>query len=334
MKEIDYVPVDRIMSKVSRDIGLESLPIKDCIEWTGEAMQAIGAITLLQEHVSFIEVKDYSCTMPTNLEAIIQISRNNLWDTEKYDCVEDVVQDNLVDPTCTCPEYDDNCDCGNYNYIPVDETGTPIFDSDLYEWKPTIWVPADYVGVFGNTEFKRKWSVVRLASNSFFNADDVVCEVGSNNSIYTDSKACGDEYQIALGRKLTFSFEEGYVAIAYLGSVVDSNGYPMVPDHYSYTTAVSKYITMKMMERMWYMGRENYKEKVMKSEADWNTYCKQAANRAMMPRGIDDFQDLLDQGQYLLPRMHRYYNFFSEQNRPEKRRFNDPDLRNNYGRLY
>jgi hypothetical protein len=106
----------------------------------------------------------------------------------------------------------------------------------------------------------------------------------------------------------------------------------MIPDHASYTTAITMYITMKMMARMWYSGKEGYSDKMQKAEADWQWYCKQAGNRAIMPRGIDQFQNMLDTSQYLLPRNFRYNQFFKDLSRPEGRNYNDPDRRNHPNR--
>ena len=129
---------------------------------------------------------------------------------------------------------------------------------------------------------------------------------------------------------MRFSFKTGFVAIAYTRQMLDENGYPMIPDHYSYVTAVTKYITMKMMEREWYSGRQGFGDKVKKSEQDWQWYCKQAGNRAIMPEGLDQFQNMLDQRQYLLPRIHRYNQFFKDMGRRENRAYNDPDGRNQH----
>ena len=103
----------------------------------------------------------------------------------------------------------------------------------------------------------------------------------------------------------------------------------MIPDHFAYITAITKYITMKLMERMWYAGRQGYEARVAKAEQDWQWYCKQAGNRGLMPSGIDQYQNMLDASQYLLPRMFRYNQFFMDMSRPEGRKFNDPDGRNN-----
>ena len=57
-------------------------------------------------------------------------------------------------------------------------------------------------------------------------------------------------------------------------------------------------------------------------------YCKQAGNKALIPQGVDQYQNILDQTNYILPRIDRYYGFFGKMSRPENRKYLDPDRRN------
>jgi len=326
MKQIGYTSVNRILSKLRRDLGESNLHESDVIEWTGEALDAIGAVTMLEEKVAFIEVVDFEVDLPPNTDSIIQVAINNEWvEGETNECcapievAETFCEDGVADDCDTVPCEDSKC-------ILVDDTGTPIYTKDLYEYKPNINVIAEYFNWVSSEYYVSKWTAVRLKDHSFFNS--VVCRENDYQDIYQNSK---NEYTvIGHKNKLRFSFKTGYVAIAYTTPILDENGYPMIPDHYSFTTAVTKYITMKIMERAWYSGREGYDRKVVKSEKDWQWYCKQAGNRAMMPRGVDEYQNMLDMSSYLLPRVHRYNQFFRDLSSPENRRYNDPDRRNHY----
>ena len=68
--------------------------------------------------------------------------------------------------------------------------------------------------------------------------------------------------------------------------------------------------------------------KMQKLEQDWHWYCKQAGNYALIPKSVDDLQDIFEQRNYLLPRINRYYGFFGKLNTPENQKFKDPDYRN------
>jgi hypothetical protein len=326
MKELTYTSTDRIFSKLSRDLGTQDFHETDVVEWTGEALEAIDAITMYQEAVAFMEVKNHQVTLPKFANSIIQIAQNNEWTAEDTSsCTVETIADGI-----NCPdEREDDCNCSNYKYIPVDDTGTPIFESDMYEYRPNINVLAEYINWVGCDYYKKKWTPVRLKNNSFFNS--IVCTESNAEGLYTNSSA---EYTLIGQNAIRFSFETGYVAIAYTRQMLDEKNYPMIPDHYAYTTAVVKYVTLRLMERDFYANRQGSEARVSKAEADWQWYCGQAGNRALMPRGIDQFQNLLEQRQYIFPRMHRYYQNFEDLSRLENRVFNDPDGRNqhNYGR--
>jgi hypothetical protein len=319
MKEVTYTTVNRVFSKISRDLGIDDFSESDAVEWAGEALEAIDAVTMLEECVEFIEVKNHSIQLPKFTKSIIQIAQHNgdYSETTPSQIVESICEaSGAVDPDC-------KCDTAN-KYIPVDETGYPIFDNDVYEWQPNINVQAEYVNWTGCDLYKNTWTPVRLADHTFFNS--VVCQETDSDLLYSNSRS---EYTIVGNSTLRFSFQTGYVAISYNRQKLDENMYPMIPDHISYIEAITKYITMKLMARMWYMGREGYEKRMLKAEADWQWYCKQAGNRGIMPQGIDQYQNMLDQSQYLIPRMHRYGQFFKDLGRPEGRKFNDPDGRNN-----
>jgi hypothetical protein len=320
MKELTYTTINRVFSKLSRDLGIDNFSEADVIEWAGEALEAIGAVTMLEECVEFIEVKNHSVTLPRFTNGIIQIAEHNgeYTQTTPNDIVE-----SLCATTGDLPN-DCGCDSVTNKYIPVDATGYPIFDEDVYEWQPNINVQAEYINWTSCDLYKNTWTPVRLANHSFFNT--VVCKEPDSDKLYQNSRS---EYTIVGDTTLRFSFQTGYVAISYTRQKLDENMYPMIPDHYSYMTAVTKYITFRLQERDFYAGRQGAEKRMNKAEADWQWYCKQAGNRGLMPRGIDQFQNMLDQSQYLLPRNFRYDQFFMDLSRPEGRKYNDPDQRNN-----
>ena len=322
MKELGYTSVDRILSKLSRDLGMDDISEADVIEWTGEALEAIDAVTMLEEAVYFAEVKNHQVQLPMFLDSIIQIARNNEFTEEE--CTPHAIVEQM---SCDLPDnpYEDCPTCDDIRYVPVDHLNVPLFETDREKFRPNINVLAEYIDWVECDYYTRKWTPVRLKNHTFFNS--LVCEEIGQEDLYQNSE---DEYTIIGNKIVRFSFKTGFVAIAYTRQMLDENGYPMIPDHYSYVTAVTKYITMKMMEREWYSGRQGFGDKVKKSEQDWQWYCKQAGNRAIMPEGLDQFQNMLDQRQYLLPRIHRYNQFFKDMGRRENRAYNDPDGRNQH----
>ena len=79
MEQTRYTSIERIFSKVSRDLGVDKINEADVIEWSAEALEAIGAVTLYEEAVAFIEVKNHQCAIPTGLHRITQVAYNSCY---------------------------------------------------------------------------------------------------------------------------------------------------------------------------------------------------------------------------------------------------------------
>lgn len=325
MSKFQYVSLDRVISKLNRDVGIEGMSETDIIEWIGEALEGIGAHGQYQEEVAFCEVSNHQIDMPSGLVSIIQIARNNEWSkTEPTVCPADVVEaaaDEAANNTCS----------GCFEWIPVDCHGKPLGEHEFTYYKPSFNLQAEYFDWCNSSFYRSKFTPVRLADHSFFNS--LVCEETNENieGLYNSSY---DEYTI-VGDKIRFSFKEGYVAIAFLKLAVDENtGYPMIPDDYSYMQAITAYVTWKVMMRLFYLGREGAERRALKAEEQWQWYCNQAAIGALIPEGEDEYQDILEMHNYMLPRIHRYYGFFGHMSKKENRRFLDPDGRSNRSSYY
>jgi len=313
-----YVSINRILGKLRRDFGsLENINESDVIEWTAEALQAIGAITIYEEAVAFIEVRNHQCELPNGLHAIIQLARNTCFDDVKKCglCPSEIIiaTEEVSETNAPIP-------------VPIDCNGKPIQDYELAYYRPYFDL-RDETGYYASSYlYNNCFSTIRLSNHSFFNS--IVCSNPEQDKLYQEGSGMFDEYTIINGDTLRFSFKEGQIVLSYVRQQLDEDGYPMIPDHYAYTTAITKYIVMKLMEREFYSNRDGSVGKLQKAEQDCHWYCKQARNRAMMPKGVDAWQNILEQRNYMLPRINRYYGFFGKMSRPESRKFNDPDFRN------
>ena len=132
-RHLQYTTLDRILSKVYRDLGIEEVSETDIVEWCGEALEAIGAITLYEEAVAFVEIENHQADLPNGLHSIIQVARNNLWTKkEKQElCPANVILD------CTTQEMENidsdstPCGCGDtgltyQGFVPLDCEGKII----------------------------------------------------------------------------------------------------------------------------------------------------------------------------------------------------------------
>lgn len=313
-----YTSINRIFSKLQRDLGIDEIHEGDLIEWAGEALEFIGAIPIYEEHLCFQVVANHQCVMPAWTHNIIQIARDN-----QYTGVTTAPAD-----YCPAALATETTESETGAPVPIDCNGMPITDYDLAYYRPYYDLQYEYYGWSNHRYYKGNYSPVRLSNHTFF--DSLVCsETSEREGELYDS--IHDEYKIIAGDTLRFSFQDGYVAIAYNRQKVDDDGYPMIPDNASFTTAVTKYITMKLMEKEFYSNKQGSQAKMQKAESDWHWYCKQAGNKALMPHGIDEHQNILEQRDYLLPPTRRYYGFFGKLGVGEVRKYNDPNNYNNRG---
>ena len=306
-RKFQYVTLDRVLSKIYRDLGLQEISEVDVVEWTGEALEAIGAIGIYEQKVTFSDVKNHHAELPNGFHAIVQIARNNQKDSLQ-ELITEVPYKELTESTGVLKSANSCVSCDGQDIdttgypVPLDRNGTPLVEFDVAYYRPFNNQRSEYVDWKSNAV---GYTPVRLAAHSFFNS--IVCPEAEG--LYQNSQ---DEYTI-IDDRLRFSFKDGVIALAYYRQKLDDKtGYPMIPDDYSVITAITMYITMKYMARLWYMGREGYGDKMQKAEADWQWYCRQAGNKILAPFGLDEYQDILDSSSHLLKRKDRYYGFFGK----------------------
>lgn len=324
-RKFQYTSLDRIISKLYRDLGIEEISETDVIEWAGEALDFVEAVNVYEEAVAFVEVNNHQADLPNGLNSIIQVARNNHWTKgESKLCPANVVAD------VTEEEIEEGCytNCNNNppgleNYpVPLDCNGSPITDYELAYYRPYFDLQYEYYGWVGSNFYRQKYTPIRLANHSFFNS--VVCT--EEEDLYRN---CGEDEYTIVGDKIRTSFKEGSIAIAYYRQIVDpETGYPMIPDDSSFITAITYYVTWKYMARMWYMGREGYGDKMKEAEMQWHWYFKQAENKAFTLHGADEHQNFLETRNHLIPRLDRYYSYFGKLGRKEFTGFKDPNRRN------
>ena len=141
-----------------------------------------------------------------------------------------------------------------------------------------------------------------------------------------------DEYTIVQDQ-LRFNFQTGFIALAYIRQMIDNEtGYPMIPDDESARTAITYYLGWKIKEMEAWNHREGAMQLAQIAEQHWLKYIKQFKNKAKMPTGVDQYQNLMEQSNYLIPNHNRYYGFFGKLGTAENRTFNGPRKITNYAR--
>lgn len=293
------VSIDTIISKARRD-GI-SIDEVTAVEWAAEALDFIGVVTQYEEALAFIEVKDYMAPMPQGLTHVIQLARNRCF-TKETSCPAQIIEELTEDTT--------------QNFVPIDCNGTPVAEYEMAYYRPYYDLIYEYTGWTQGNYYNRCFSPIRLSHHTFFNT--IVCQETSEDikRFYQDAP---ESYTIK-EPYFVLSFQEGQIAVAYRRVKVDERGWPMVPDNVSYREAIVRYYRYKLAQQKYDEKMDNASlNYMMKAEQDYHWYVKQAANQALMPKGIDGHEDLTQQRSYLMPRVHRYTDFFGRMNHPESR---------------
>lgn len=298
-----FVPLSTILARFHRDLKGSDLNESDAIEWIGEALGLLQVHGLTEEVVEFAEVSGHDILFPDNMHQILQIARNVNW------CPGD--------ETVTCPTeiYDSSplLACDGAKSFSIDSlNGKGAFPTDYQSW--------DACGAFNSN-----YVPVRLSTNSFFRS--VVCLQNEQSPIYA---SCVDEYSLisSVTKRIRFSFEKGFVAIAYSRHRIDSRtGYPLVPDNISFQSAIMNYIKWKLAEHRLWNGVEGSAGLADRAERLWLKYARQAKNYMKMPKTIDEYQNFKDQTDKMIPVRNQYDGFFGNLNHEEHRGYTDPDRR-------
>ena len=307
MSELQYTTVDRIFSKLYREIKGTQINETDAVEWIGEALEFLRVYPVLEEAVTFLQVQNYEAVMPQCLVMIHQIARNNNWDATEEDVVSELEEETSNDDPCATDE------CGNEGGIPLSCQGEIPDGTEYAYYRPVFDLVWEYE-LWRNTGlYTANYTPVRLADHTFFNT--VVDTENKYDYIYRN---CVDEYTIigSIDRKLRFSFEDGFVAVSYLRSRIDNEtGYPLVPDQISFITAIGYYIKWKVAEWWEWNGRKGAGTLAQSMNAKWLKYAKQAKNFAKMPKSLDKYQNLFEQSRQIVPLTNRYFNYFRKPDR-------------------
>lgn len=299
-RKTQYISLNRVLSKIYRDSGFEEIDETDAIEWAGEALEFINAVTAYEEAIAFIEVKNYQAMIPERLHTIIQVAKDNAPTISNDICPNVVIQNITIEQE------------QNNTPVPLDCNGMPITDYELAYYRPYFDLQYEYYGWSNCRLYKERFTPLRLSNHSFFNS--LVCQ--EDKQLYNNCNIY-DEYTIA-NDNIRTSFKDGLIALAYYRQKVDpETGYPMIPDEVSIITAITYYIIWKYTARMWYLGKEGYGDKMKVAEQQWQWYCKQSGNKQMMLHGIDQHQNFTENRFSLIPNKNKYYNFFGKLGRNE-----------------
>ena len=316
MSEIAFTKIDRILGNLSSDLRGTNLHERDIIGWIGKALEFLHTPEILVEKVAFMKVKNFEAEIPKGFKFVLQIARYEKEEEDMCrDCNQETISEKLIQYE-DCLDLGEGCedfegeilDCSMAHLL---GDFRPYFDM---QWQFAPWTVSNY--------YKENFSVVRLANHSLFNS--IVCrEKGLNINYGEDQYTIVGDYE----KKLRFSFEEGYIALAYLATPIDKEtGYPLIPDLVQHITAAEYFVKWKLAEVQFWNNIEGASQKVQYYNQQWIKYAGQAKSYAKIPKSLDEFQNMLEESHQLIPRRDRYYNYFGNLGRKNSRNFENRNL--------
>lgn len=134
-------------------------------------------------------------------------------------------------------------------------------------------------------------------------------------------KCCTDYYFYISNNTLITDIpntdSDQFIYLNYLGTPVDEEGYPMIPDDVYFMEACTKYVIYMLDYREWRKG--NIPDKVLnKSETDYLFYVNSARGSANMPNERQ-MRNLKNIWIRLIPNMNDENNFFRKNSEKERR---------------
>lgn len=249
------VSAKAIIAKTYRDHNIDDNIELDAIEWMGEALDAIGAGTQRIQKETWIIGTNHSATLPPDLETLNSVyAVNNAplkenWQEEEF-------------------PYD----LSNVKDLPKHMIGRS--NQLLHD------------GIGGDTT-----NLPTTTFNQSGNVQTIFQELQGEEVPETNQNTTSGSYMETYylnGSELKTSFENALLLISYMGYPLDEDGYPLVPDDYSFKEALMWYIAKKLIlgGKKLIVGYEIANQK-------WLKYCTQARNKANYP-DLDGYQNFFE----------------------------------------
>jgi len=183
----------------------------------------------------------------------------------------------------------DKCECKAANQVYKD------FSSKYF-------LTCDYVN--------KNWAPLRASTNSFLVS--VLCPNSPN--LHT---SCQHEFTILPTGKIVTSFKEGWIIISYLRAPMDEEGNFLIPDDEELIQALRTYIMYRLWEKRWNMKEEGSRERFEYYRNQWGMYKGLIRGKFKLP-SADQWQNIIEYSNTLIPKRNRYYKYFGTLGTPDK----------------
>jgi hypothetical protein len=263
------------------------------IEWSGEALEKIGAFPSFtnkvtgKDDVPLLQVENYMVKLPGDFYNLIQASFST----------------SQQGPYYPMRYGTGNFDSGNPD-IASQNDATVTSDianiSDLTLFAMTLY-DLDYVDALAKINAEPD---TRSKLTALLNMKTPTLP-GVNNPMATTRDIT---YVITPGY-IKMNVESGWIMLAYQAIPTDTKGYPMIPDDASFLEAIYWYIVMKLYYPQWVAGQ--IRDAVYyDARRSWNYYCKQAYGQGLMPN-TDQLESIKNSWVRLVPEIKEHTSGFS-----------------------
>ena len=303
--------VKTIIAKLISDLGIteDKLKISDVIEWAGEAIEKIGAVTQLVPKVKEVEIIGHQAPLPCDLHQLHQVAYsfncNGPWiSMRKATGSFAVWGDNKCNKNCACDENHKGYCCSHHGDSCSCCCPEMIIQDDIL-----VNLAVDMIGNIDKTEALEMINSnanMRTILTNLINAGTVNLDYLNNASSANPSTDL--QYTIKPGW-IMCNAPCGYLKLSYSAIPTDEDGYVMIPDMTSFTEAIYWYITKKMFYIKWYNGsisRDIYYDACN----NWNFYRNQAYAEALMPNE-DGMESIKNAWNKIVPEFRDHSTFYS-----------------------
>lgn len=298
----------RVIAKVYADLGIteDNIPITDMMEWCAEAVEKIGAFEFYnikitgKDGLELTSINNYQANLPKDCHSVIQVAyADNKYSKQFYPMKYATGSFSTRHQLTSEIEDTYNTD----NDVPTYVKGT----DDLVRLTMELYdITYDEALEKLNTEEELKSLLNNLLREDKF--PNTTTSGGTVNPYQL-------EYKIVPGYIKT-NAKNGYLMIAYRAIPTDKYGYPMIPDDPSFIEAAYWYIVTKLTYIDWRMGR--VRDAVYyDAKSSWNFYVKQAYNKSLSFKSLDEIESFKDTWLRLVPPVNAGNSFYQYLNQQE-----------------
>lgn len=280
-----------VIAKVIADLDLNEKDIKitDIKQWIGDCCMNIGSVNQLEHKVVTLQLKDYQCKLPCDLERLNSVAYS------ACDCGGWIP---MKKSTGTFSVYDrKHCGC-NCEMVVQDNAMFPLVKNmfNLTNDKEAL----DKLNEDDN---------LRKTLSGLINNYTVCSRNGKAEGLVKGTNFSNTvQYDVKPGY-LVSNVPEGFVKLSYHAIYTDDEGMPMIPDIPSYFEAIYWYVAMKLYYPKYLTG-DIPQHVYYDMKRSYNFYRQQAYAESLMPNQ-DELTNIKHTWHTLIPEVDEDLTFFS-----------------------